>query len=585
MSAGSATTATATDAVPDARAAALRPHAAGRRLLDLLAGRSRPEHLDLQPARRDELSTRQPGSVSLWIFGGTNIGGTAGSALPPISPDRSAPRRRRVAAAGTPAIVNAAATVLTPVTTAEPLITARQGRRSSPSRSCSCSPPAASLRSGGARGGNGARNEQAARATGHRAPSAAAAAACRARCTRSPGGSGRSGWRRRQPDDQPAAAPADLRGARPGRGACAAPHAPWARGYRFYLLMALTVIAIRVVFRVVFESGVTPGDHILFRLPQIPTPSLVRRRADRRAGVARGGAVGGPRRAAAGLPALLHRRRQHPGQPQAGAAGAARRAVRARRRRHRRLVSRAAAGRERPAGRAGPGGCAAAGGRAASRALRASRSRCLHDALDRSLLLAAAWTRAATAAPAPRSRGEPAADRRAAAGRAGRAVRRRVRPARQHRAASARRWPDSLPGRSCACAGLALGGRRVSRSHYRPDPWRWPEWVVVACGVASAVVLCLNDGLQPRRAEPVACTRCTGRRCRCSPRPRSCSRRSPRSPRRRLPARQAGGRRARRPLRRAGARLAHARRSDVSVIDFDQVSVTYDGAAARSCAT
>ncbi len=49
--------------------------------------------------------------------------------------------------------------------------------------------------------------------------------------------------------------------------------APWARGYRFYLLMALTVIAIRVVFRVVFESGVTPGDFILFRLPQIPMPS------------------------------------------------------------------------------------------------------------------------------------------------------------------------------------------------------------------------------------------------------------------------------------------------------------------------
>ncbi len=35
--------------------------------------------------------------------------------------------------------------------------------------------------------------------------------------------------------------------------------APWARGYRYYLLMALTVIVIRIVFRVVFESGVAPG--------------------------------------------------------------------------------------------------------------------------------------------------------------------------------------------------------------------------------------------------------------------------------------------------------------------------------------
>src|SRR6202030_1239745 len=49
--------------------------------------------------------------------------------------------------------------------------------------------------------------------------------------------------------------------------------APWARGYRFYLAMALSVIVIRVVFRIVFESGTAPGDQILFRLPSIPTPS------------------------------------------------------------------------------------------------------------------------------------------------------------------------------------------------------------------------------------------------------------------------------------------------------------------------
>jgi hypothetical protein len=28
----------------------------------------------------------RPGSISLWIFGGTNIGGTTGSAVPPMSP-------------------------------------------------------------------------------------------------------------------------------------------------------------------------------------------------------------------------------------------------------------------------------------------------------------------------------------------------------------------------------------------------------------------------------------------------------------------------------------------------------------------
>src|SRR5262249_23194862 len=49
--------------------------------------------------------------------------------------------------------------------------------------------------------------------------------------------------------------------------------APWARAYKYYLFMALTVIALRVVFRAIFETGVTPTDHILFRLPHLHTPS------------------------------------------------------------------------------------------------------------------------------------------------------------------------------------------------------------------------------------------------------------------------------------------------------------------------
>ena len=45
--------------------------------------------------------------------------------------------------------------------------------------------------------------------------------------------------------------------------------APWARGYRFYLLMALTVIGIRIVFRAVFESGAAQGAPVLFRLTPV----------------------------------------------------------------------------------------------------------------------------------------------------------------------------------------------------------------------------------------------------------------------------------------------------------------------------
>jgi energy-coupling factor transport system permease protein len=51
-------------------------------------------------------------------------------------------------------------------------------------------------------------------------------------------------------------------------------------------------------------------------------------------------------------------------------------------------------------------------------------------------------------------------------------------------------------------AGLALGGRRVSRSRYRPDPWGWPEWAVVGSAVIGAVVLCLNLGYNPAALNP-----------------------------------------------------------------------------------
>ncbi|MGW2547956.1 PspC domain-containing protein, partial [Kitasatospora sp. NPDC001574] len=49
--------------------------------------------------------------------------------------------------------------------------------------------------------------------------------------------------------------------------------APWARGFKYYLWLALTVVAIRVVFRCVFATGITPHDHLLFSLPHIPTPA------------------------------------------------------------------------------------------------------------------------------------------------------------------------------------------------------------------------------------------------------------------------------------------------------------------------
>jgi energy-coupling factor transport system permease protein len=46
-----------------------------------------------------------------------------------------------------------------------------------------------------------------------------------------------------------------------------------------------------------------------------------------------------------------------------------------------------------------------------------------------------------------------------------------------------------LPLLAAGAAVLALtlfaGGRRSSRTRYRPDPWRWPEWVVSGSGLAA----------------------------------------------------------------------------------------------------
>jgi energy-coupling factor transport system permease protein len=275
--------------------------------------------------------------------------------------------------------------------------------------------------------------------------------------------------------------------------------APWARGYRFYLVMALTVIGIRILFRAVFESGVAQGAPILFRLPHIPTPSWY-------AGVQIGGPVpvsavlsaaldgarlacllccigaantlANPKRALRSLPGALYEL----GVAVTVALTVAPQLVESvqRVRRARRLRG--------------------AGGHGL-RALRAIAVPVLHDALERSLRLAAGmdsrgYGRVGSASPASR--------RLTAAlmlgGLAGLCL------------GAYGLLDTTVPrglglggfaaGAALCVAGLALGGRRVSRSRYRPDPWRWPEWAVVACGAVPAVVLCLNLGASPASLNP-----------------------------------------------------------------------------------
>ncbi|HMK12374.1 MAG TPA: hypothetical protein VK461_12370, partial [Acidimicrobiales bacterium] len=57
--------------------------------------------------------------------------------------------------------------------------------------------------------------------------------------------------------------------------------APWSSGFRGYVIVALVVIAVRVALRTVLDGQY--GDHVLFRLPELPLPSA-----------AQGIRVGGP---------------------------------------------------------------------------------------------------------------------------------------------------------------------------------------------------------------------------------------------------------------------------------------------------
>lgn len=275
--------------------------------------------------------------------------------------------------------------------------------------------------------------------------------------------------------------------------------APWARGYRFYLMMALTVIVIRIVFRVVFESGLTPGDQILFRLPRIPMPAWY-------AGVQIGGPVSlqavlaaaldgarlacllccigaantlaNPKRALRVLPGALYEL----GVAVTVALSVAPQLVDSVRRVRRARQLRGA-------------------DRRGLRGLRAVAIPVLHDALDRSLLLAAAMDSRGYGRTGAATR----ASRRATGGLllAGLAGLCLGAYGLLDAAMPAGLAIGGFAAGAAACiAGLFLGGRRVSRSHYRPDPWQWPEWFVTALGLASAIGLCLTAGYNPAALNP-----------------------------------------------------------------------------------
>lgn len=263
--------------------------------------------------------------------------------------------------------------------------------------------------------------------------------------------------------------------------------APWARAWRYYLVLAVVVVVVRLVFRGVFGGDVTTvGEHVLVRLPRLPLPHWA-------AGVQVGGPVtaeemlsalyGGlllatllccvgaanvladPKRALRILPRALYEL----GVAVVVAVTIAPQLVESvqRARRAQRLRGNDAAG---------------------VRALRVVAIPVLEDALDRSLLLAAAMD---ARGYGRRSPGSPRAGRLTAAcllgGAAGVCL-----GAYGLLATAGPGWVEALAfsaGAAGCCAGLVVGGRRIRRSSYRPDPWRWPEWIVMASGLLPAAVL------------------------------------------------------------------------------------------------
>lgn len=275
--------------------------------------------------------------------------------------------------------------------------------------------------------------------------------------------------------------------------------APWARGFKYYLVLALVVITIRVVLRVFLGGGEEAGS-ILFRLPELTLP-------DAAAGIQVGGAVSAgsvaaaafdglrlatmlvclgaanalanPKRLLTALPGALYEL----GMAVVVALSVAPQLVESvlRVRRARRL-------------RGGMG--------SGLRALPGILLPVLEDALERSLRLAASMD----------SRGY---------GRRGDTPRRarllsgallvggligvcaglygllsRDDGARSLGLAS------FVAGGAVGLVGMVVGGRHLRRTRYRPDPWRGPEWVVAGGGAAAAVAMIVIAATDPTQLYP-----------------------------------------------------------------------------------
>jgi energy-coupling factor transport system permease protein len=258
---------------------------------------------------------------------------------------------------------------------------------------------------------------------------------------------------------------------------------PWAASFRLYVVVAVVIVVSRVLFRVLL--GGADGGTVLVYLPEVPLPGWVLglhllgpvTRESLLAGLYDGlrlgtivicvgaaNALANPKRLLRSVPAALH----EIGSALVVAVTMLPQLVESARRV--RAAQSLRAGDPRRTGR-----------------LRRYLIPVLEDALERSLSLAAGMDTRGYG----RSAGAPAGERRLTGGLmllglCGVAV--GVYAGLDHTAPRVLATPMLVLGVAAAVAGLALAGRRVGRTRYRPDPWQWPEVAVIACGVATALV-------------------------------------------------------------------------------------------------
>jgi energy-coupling factor transport system permease protein len=258
---------------------------------------------------------------------------------------------------------------------------------------------------------------------------------------------------------------------------------PWAASFRLYVVVAVVIVVSRVLFRVLL--GGADGGTVVVYLPEVPLPGWVLglhllgpvTREALLAGLYDGlrlgtivicvgaaNALANPKRLLRSVPAALH----EIGSALVVAVTMLPQLVESARRV--RAAQSLRAGDPRRTGR-----------------LRRYLIPVLEDALERSLSLAAGMDTRGYG----RSAGAPAGERRLTGGLmllglCGVAV--GVYAGLDHTAPRVLATPMLVLGVAAAVAGLALAGRRVGRTRYRPDPWQWPEVAVIACGVATALV-------------------------------------------------------------------------------------------------